>query len=233
MTPELLRPWEPQGRALLDAWRGEARGELLVHAEALDTATVHTEAVDPAHFLRPPEVFEVWERRAIEAARGVVLDLGAGGGSHALALQARGHELHAYDVDERVVTVLRERGLEHARLASLLEAPDACCDTLLLLMHGAGLAGDEPGLELLLEEARRALRPGGQLLLDGRGPVGGDEAAVSRLQLEYDGELGAPYDWLWPSAAWFRRFTASRDWTCETLLDEPGARWLMSVRRDA
>ncbi|GJM23393.1 MAG: methyltransferase [Planctomycetota bacterium] len=221
-----LAPWEPQGRALRDEWRGASAGPIEVHVHGGDV-----ERLDAAHFFREPADFDDWEHSALQAARGDVLDLGAGAGCHALALQARGLRVRAYDVDSHAVSVMRARGVQDVQLGSLAEAPDACCDSLLLLMHGIGLAGDVEGLAWLAEDAARVLRPGGRWIVDGRGPPDEADCGVSRQHLEYDGSVGAPYDWLWPHADFVQHELARAGWRCAALDTPRDGRWLLVAER--
>jgi len=225
--PHVVPPWEPQGRALLDQQRATPMGVIHVHTEGGGM-----ERVEPAHFFRGPVDFGDWETAALDAVRGDVLDLGAGAGCHSLALQARGVPVRAYDVDLRSVAVMRARGVRDARLGSLADVPDARCDTLLLLMHGVGLAGDVEGLEWLADEARRVVRPGGCWVLDGRGPgEPGVVCGVSRQQLEYDGVLGAPYDWLWPEEGFARETLEHAGWRARSIASPADGRWLLLAER--
>jgi len=107
------------------------------------------------------------DRTALAAARGRVLDVGAGAGAHALPLLARGLSVTALDLLPAAVRVLRARGVHDAHLASVwsYEAP-APYDTILALMNGTGLAGTVGRLPALLDRFATLLAPGGQLLLD-------------------------------------------------------------------
>lgn len=225
--PRVVPPWEPQGRALLDQQRATPMGVIRVHTEGGGS-----ERVEPAHFFRGPSDFADWERAALDAARGEVLDLGAGAGCHALALQARGLEVRARDVDPRAVAVQRLRGVRNAQLGALVDVDDARCDTLLTLMHGVGLAGDLEGLDWLAEEAARVVRVGGRWLLDGRGPRDRElSCGVSRQQLEYDGVVGAPYDWLWPREDVAREALERAGWRASALSSPADGRWLLLAER--
>lgn len=190
--------WRPQAVALREHWQG-ARGGVL---EVLD----HTGDVDPvevAHFFREGDELTPCDRAALAAVRGRVLDLGAAAGAHALPLQAAGHAVTALEVEPLGVELLRARGLADVRLGGL-EAVAAdgagAFDTVLLLMHGAGLGGDLEGLHALLVGARHLLAPGGQVLVDSRDPGDGG-AAVAELRLRFGDLLGAPFEWLFLSEA--------------------------------
>jgi SAM-dependent methyltransferase len=103
---------------------------------------------------------------AIERCNGKVLDIGAGAGSHALALQQRAIEITALDISPLLVSVMRNRGVEKVVLANIFEYNTGCFDTLLLLMNGIGLAGTIEKLKRLLHHLKTLLNPHGQILFD-------------------------------------------------------------------
>jgi SAM-dependent methyltransferase len=119
-----------------------------------------------SHFFRSPESFTPLERTALEACRGRILDIGAGSGLHTLALQERGLAVTAIDVLPEAVDVMRARGVRDARLSDVYQFTDGPFDTLLLLGHGIGLAGDLEGLGRFLRHVSSLAGLGGQLLLD-------------------------------------------------------------------
>lgn len=113
-------------------------------------------------FDQMPEV----EQKALELARGRVLDIGCGAGSHALHLQEKGLEVTALDRSEGCIAVCRERGLTSVRNASILDFGEGGFHTLLLPMNGVGLAGTLEELPAFLGHLASLLLPGGQILLD-------------------------------------------------------------------
>lgn len=212
--------WELHGRALRD-WLDGARDTAVDVVD--DEGEVDRVAVEV--FFRGPDELEDWERAALDACKGRVLDLGAGAGCHALALQAQGLSVTAIEVSQDAVEVMQQRGVRDARLAAadswpaVAMSPTGACDparspvtmggaqaasgqhfdTLLMLMHGAGLAGDLDGLETLLARARKVLALGGSLIVDSRDP--GCGAAVAELHVVYQGQRGQPFDWLYLDAS--------------------------------
>lgn len=120
----------------------------------------------PAVYFRPPARMPPLERKAIRQCCGRILEIGAGAGSHALLLQSRGLEVTALDISPKAVEVMRLRGVQQTVCADIFQFEGSTWDTLLLLMNGIGLAGTLPGLRRFLQQARRLLNPGGQLLFD-------------------------------------------------------------------
>jgi SAM-dependent methyltransferase len=139
-----------------------------------------------------------------------VLDIGAGAGIHTLQLQERGLDVTALDITPEAVTVMRQRGVWNALCADVLSITGQRYDTLLLLGHGVGMAGDIPGLDRLLVQAHSLLEPDGQLLLDSLDVTcdptqhpyheanrqAGRYVGEVRMQFEYDGTTGPCCAWL-------------------------------------
>ena len=154
-------------------------------------------------FFRAGRSLRPADRQALALSRGRVLDVGAGGGALALALQDAGHPVTALEILPGAVRVLRERGVQEARRGDLWTfRPRRLYDTVLALMNGTAPAGTLAGLGPLLAALAAPLAPDGQLLVDstdlrepGRRPVRGDGRYVGELQyqLEYEGERGPPF----------------------------------------
>jgi SAM-dependent methyltransferase len=180
------------------------------------------------------------ESRALDLCRGRVLDVGAGSGCHSLALQDRGLEVTAIEVLPDLVDILRERGVRDARLATWMDVDAGRFDTVLMMMNGVGLTETLPGLRGFLQDARRLVAPGGQILADSTDVrVRMDrEAARSgtyerpdgrymgelHFQLEFEGRKGPPFGQLYVDPETLRRYALEAGWECEILLppDEYG-----------
>jgi SAM-dependent methyltransferase len=200
--------WRPLGAALLDFHRGDTEAVLIVSSDLWEDEPTPVEA-----FYRPSTAeLPALERTALGLCRGRVLDLGAGAGRHALDLHALGHEVVAVDPLPEAVAIMRERGVEDARLGDLDSVRGERFDTIVMLMHGIGIAGDLHGLGRLLERLPELLAPGGRLVCDSAdlSSVLRDEAPDLLLELErpdryvgevefrlrYGGVEGEPYPWL-------------------------------------
>jgi SAM-dependent methyltransferase len=181
--------------------------------------------VTAATFFREAADFEDWERIAMDACVGRVLDVGAAAGATSLELQGRGHVVVALDVSPDCVTVMEQRGVDDARCATLAEVDDGPFDTVLFLMHGIGIVGDLDGLRWALADLHRIVASDGQILLDSREPdtemSAADEAeaypGVTELWMEYRGQRGSVFWWLFVDEATLAAEAAAVGWHCETL----------------
>jgi hypothetical protein len=139
--------------------------------------------------------------------RGPVLDAGAGAGRHALVLQAD-HETVAVDVSDRLVAVMRDRGVDDARAADLFSLPERFdrdrFGSVLVVGTQAALAGSMQGLRRWLGSLARVTDADATAVVDGYDP---DHPAAADLlgyrsdptpglahrvfHFEYEGETGA------------------------------------------
>ncbi|MEM6349049.1 MAG: class I SAM-dependent methyltransferase [Bacteroidota bacterium] len=152
---------DPMGQAMLDYYHGHLNAEVRVFSNVAEE-----DIIAAKYLFRNSAGMPAWERRALDECEGRVLDIGAGAGSHALALQARGHEVVAMDISPGAVQVMKARGVHQAIHASIWDYEEGGFDTLLMLMNGIGLVGDLNGLLQFLHHARKLLVEGGQILLD-------------------------------------------------------------------
>ena len=88
--------------------------------------------------------FDDWrehERRAVNLAKGRVLDIGCGVGRHALHLQDKGLVITGVDSSPGAIEVCRKRGLKDARVLSItgLSRKTGIFDTIMLLGNNFGL----------------------------------------------------------------------------------------------
>lgn len=236
--------WEPLGAALRDYHEGVQDGVLQV---------IHDlggpDPLPVAHFFRGVQEMNGLEREALRLARGRVLDLGAGVGSHALALQAEGVSVTAVDGLPEAVEIMSARGVEDARLGRWEELPgEERFDTILLLMNGAGVAGTLGGMARLLATLRETLAPGGCVVLDSVNlpevleaaddedgiPLGEDGRYPGELhyQLVYHGIRGDPVPQLFLDSALLRRLCAEAGLNC-TVVAEEGDLYLAVMERES
>ena len=165
-----------------------------------------------AHLFRTFNQMPRLEQKALSMAKGRVLDIGAGAGCHALALQERGLEVKAIDISPLSCEVMKERGVKNAECVNLFNPQlQGKYDTLLLLMNGTGIAGKLNRLPMLLNRLKELLAEGGQILIDSSdlkyiyenedGSMDIDLNAPYYgevdYQMQYKNIKGEPFDWLY------------------------------------
>ncbi len=110
----------------------------------------------------------VLEQKALQLAKGRVLDIEAGSGCHTLALQEKGFTVKAIDISPLSCEAMKLRGVKDAECINLFDdhLEGTGFDTILLLMNGTGIAGKIEHLPALFQRLKALLNPGGQILID-------------------------------------------------------------------
>ncbi len=158
----LDRKYDAMGAAISDFHKNGRAKKLRVCSSLFDE-----DEIPVPYLFRSFEEMPPLERRAIELARGRVLDLGAGAGCHSLELQRRGLEVTAMDISPLGCEVMSERGVRRVECRDVMDSAwTDCFDTILLLMNGIGMAGTLAGLPALLARLKELLADGGQIIAD-------------------------------------------------------------------
>lgn len=154
---------DPMGAAILDfAKNGKARCRLKVLSSMFDD-----DEMEVRHLFRTPDQMPELERKALDMATGRILDVGAGAGCHALALQEAGHDVTAIDISDLSCQAMAMRGIDKVRCINLYDSTlTGPFDTILLLMNGTGIAGKVAGVPRFLLRLKELLANGGQVLID-------------------------------------------------------------------
>ena len=126
---------DPIGQAILDYAQFKKPFDIIVSSDLCDDDIIPIEVL----FRKEEEMPEL-ELTALDLCRGHVLDIGAGAGVHALALQDRGHKVSAIDVSEGAVTYMSQNGISAQKIDFYKLSDQTQYDTILSLMNGVGLA---------------------------------------------------------------------------------------------
>ena len=148
------------GKALLDYQNGN-------YTEDIITSTNISEEDD----LPLPYLFRSFidmpklEQKALKLAKGSVLDVGCGSGSHSLYLQEKGFQVKAIDISQGAIEVAKLRGVLHAEVKPVLDETETF-DTILLLMNGTGIFKELSQVSTYLTRLKSLLNVNGQILID-------------------------------------------------------------------
>ena len=222
------RAMNPFGQSLRDFYNGDRRAACVVRRE-----DGYVGDLPAAPFFREASEFSTIERTAIDLCRGRVLDIGAGVGCHSLALQMRGLDVLAIDVNQNAIDILMSRGVKHVQRIDVFDVRDGKFDTLLMLMHGIGLTQNLAGLDRFLRQAQRLARPGGQILADSLDVRRANEpehlayqaahrragryVGEVRLRFEYKGLRGPLFGWLHVDPETLTEHAKRAGWSCEVV----------------
>ena len=120
-----------------------------------------------SYFFRDFEKMPSIEKKALELARGKILDVGCGTGSHSLYLQNLcNHNVTALDVSEGAIYVAEKRGVKKTKHISIWDFEETGFDTILLLMNGMGIGKTIAELPKLLKHLKKLIATEGKILVD-------------------------------------------------------------------
>ena len=181
--------------------------------EDLQTETSISELDDlPVEYLfRDYNAMVPLEQKALDLAKGSILDIGAGAGSHSLYLQNKGDDVTAMDISPKSVEVIKERGVKNTFCGDILTFSQGKYDTLLMLMNGTGIFESLSKIDVYLRKLKTLLNPNGSILIDGtdiiymfdRDDDGGVLIPAGKYYGEldyvvhYKGEYEDPIKWLY------------------------------------
>ena len=213
------------GEALLDLLKGEYQHDFSTHL-----------SIDEHNLLPLPYMFREFdqmpklEQLALKLCSGKILDVGCGAGSHSLYLQDSGFDVTALDRSAGAIESCRLRGVENPVKSSFLDYSGTKFDTILLLMHGIGMAGRINKLNDFLRHLGSLLKAGGQVLLDSSDIIymfenDEDGAFWVPAEVEYYGEVwfiteykgvkSEPFPWLYLDFDRLNKVASKNNLTCE------------------
>ena len=231
---------KPFGMALRDYAQGETSAEMI-----LERDDELRESLPASVFFRSPSEFSLLENAALDLCMGRVLDIGAGAGIHTLALQERGFSVKAIDISPEAVAVMSERGVKKAECIDIFDYQTDSFDTLLLLGHGIGMAGDLMGVDRFLTKARTIINPNGQLLLHSldvtytQDPIHKAYHEINirayryigeiRLRILYRGHTGAQYSWIQLDPDVLKGHAKATGWDTNIIMQEEDGNYLAKL----
>lgn len=215
------------GKALLDYFNNN-------YTEDLITSTnISGDDILPLPYLfRSYSEMPVIEQKALQLAKGRLLDVGCGSGSHSLYLQEKGLNVKAIDISEGAVCVAKQRGVNNVDQINILDETQTF-DTILLLMNGTGIFQQLSQVTSYLKHLKSLLNRKGQILIDSSdiqymyddedGGLWIDTNANYYGELDYflsyKGEDEAPITWLYLDFERLRLACEGVGLQCEKVLD--------------
>lgn len=213
------------GKALLDYYKGDRTEDIVTSTNISDTDTLPV-----AYLFRDYEDMPLLEQKALQLAKGRILDVGSGSGSHSLYLQEKGLDVKAIDISEGAIDVCRLRGIENTEVLDVLDESNRF-DTILLLMNGTGIFQTIERTSDYLSHLRSLLTDEGQILIDSSdilymyqdddGGIWHDSNANYYGELDYfisyKGEDEIPLKWLYLDFNRLREAAYANGLQCELM----------------
>ena len=193
------------GRAIAEYWETKTADRLRVFSPMFEE-----DEIPLTTLFRSYEDMPEIERKAIDMAKGRILDVGAGAGCHSLVLQERGMDVTAIDISPLSVETMKEREVKKVIEQDFFTL-EGQYDTILMLMNGIGIVGTLERMPEFFRQLDKILAPEGQLLCDSSdiSYVFEDEEGLIDIpnEMDYYGEhsfwmqykntIGEPFDWLY------------------------------------
>ena len=196
---------DPMGRAIAEYWKTKTADRLRVFSPMFEE-----DEIPLTTLFRSYEDMPEIERKALDMAKGRILDVGAGAGCHSLVLQERGMDVTAIDISPLSVETMKEREVKKVIEQDFFTL-EGQYDTILMLMNGIGIVGTLERMPEFFRQLDKILAPEGQLLCDSSdiSYVFEDEEGLIDIpnEMDYYGEhsfwmqykntIGEPFDWLY------------------------------------
>ena len=215
------------GKALLDYQSGNYSEDLITSTNISDE-----DELPLPYLFRAYSEMPKLEQKALQLAKGTILDVGCGAGNHTLWLQDKGLKVKAIDISDGAIEVSKKRGVLNTELKPILEETETF-DTILLLMNGTGIFQELSQVSKYLKHLKSLLKPNGQILIDSSdiSYMYEDEDGGTWLDLNnhypgeldyflsYKGEKEAPMKWLYLDFETLKTACLTVGLKCETVMD--------------
>jgi SAM-dependent methyltransferase len=218
---------DPMGQVILAYHQGDKEASLDV-----ETSLTEGEELTGKYLFREYKDFPAIEKKAMELCKGKILDAGGGAGCHSVYLHEKGFTTKAIDISRLSVQVMEERGV-NAHLQNVCNLGDEKFDTLLFLMNGIGMVGVIDDLPPFLQNIKRNMNEGGQILLDSSDIIymfmEDDGSVMIDLNSEYYGEIqyflkyktwtAPPFNWLFVAYDILEDYATANGFQCEKIMN--------------
>ncbi len=138
-----------------------------VALEVIERSDGHLGVMDAARYFASAADWSASTRVAFDQASGRVLDIGAGAGRVALALQDRGNDVVALDISPGATTVCRRRGVRSTFTGTVFELAGSApqpFDSFVMLGNNLGLLASRDEAPRFLDALTSIARPGARIV---------------------------------------------------------------------
>lgn len=218
------------GKAILDYQTKNSPENLIT-----ETTISEEDEMSVSYLFRSFSAMPEIEKQALQLAKGKVLDVGCGAGSHSLYLQEeRNLDVTSIDISANAIQACKLRGLKKAQIHDVMTLENQKYDTILLLMNGAGMCGQLKKVPDFLLKLKSLLNDGGQILLDSSDiiymfdededggkwiPSDTDYYGEVIFNISYKGEKEQPFKWMYIDYTTLENAAADNGLKCEMILE--------------
>jgi 2-polyprenyl-3-methyl-5-hydroxy-6-metoxy-1,4-benzoquinol methylase len=231
---------ELHGQAMLDYLAGDEDAQCVLRRDD----GIAYPPIFAKQFFYPDGLDEV-DTMAVAQCSGRVLDIGAGAGSHSLAIQERGLEVTSVDISTQAVQVMSQRGVKNPRVGDVFDSYAEQFDTVFVILN-IGIVQNLAGLKAFLGHLDKLMADGGRLITDSIDPRNSRDEDYRRytetkvakgcylgertLRFEYKDQTSDWFEWMHIDPLTLERHVRAAGYSMETLATD-GKRFLVSVRR--
>lgn len=216
------------GSALLDFQNNNFTENINTHSSITED-----DELPLSYLFRSFKEMPLIEQKAMEAATGKILDIGAGAGSHSLYLQKKSKNITAIDISAGAIEVCKLRGIKDAKTLDVWNIKNEKYDTLLALMNGTGICGKLNNLAPFLTHLKSLLTKNGQILIDSSDIIymfededgahwinsDSDYYGEVTFQMSYKNSKTDKFDWLYVDYNTLQRCANYNGLHCELLVE--------------
>lgn len=211
------------GRAIAEYFKNKKASKLRVFSPMFEEDEIPLPTLFRS-YKAMPEI----EKKALDMAKGKVLDVGAGAGCHSLILQERGIDVTAIDISPMSVETMKQRGIKNVAEQDFFTLDGQTYDTILMLMDGIGIVGTLERMPEFFKHLDKILAPGGQLLCDSSdisyvfdGDIPDDMGYYGEqsFQMQYKDTIGEPFPWLYIDADTLREVSETNGYMVEVIAE--------------
>ena len=241
MKTNLLSPdKDPMGTAIADYFNHHKADKLRVFSSQFEEDEIPVDQL-----FRPYDKMPELEQIALQMAEGNILDVGAGSGCHALALQEMRKKVCAIDISPLSVEVMRKRGIKNVRQMNLFDPHFLeTFDTIIMLMNGSGIIGKLENMAAFFQKMKQLLRPGGCILMDSSDlrylfededgsfliDLAGDYYGEIDFRMQYKNIKGDSFDWLYVDFQTLSLYAAGNGFEAELIKEGEHYDYLTRLR---
>jgi 2-polyprenyl-3-methyl-5-hydroxy-6-metoxy-1,4-benzoquinol methylase len=232
---------ELHGQAMLDYLNGEEDAYCILRRDD----GIAYPPIYARQFFYPNGLPEL-DKIAVERCAGRVLDIGAGAGSHSLAIQDRGLEVTSIDISAKAVAVMCQRGCRDARVGDLFDSYSEPFDTILVILN-IGIVQNLNGLVRFLKKLETLMTNEGQLITDSIDPRNSDDESYRKytqakiakgcylgertLRFEYKGQTSDWFEWMHIDPETLGHYVDAAGYSMNQLGSD-GKRYLVSIAKE-